>query len=431
MQPVWKWLVGGVVIIVLATLASGTFLVSSGKLDAALQNLDPEKKPAKVRFDVVRKGNLVRTVSAPGLIEPRVKVEISAQIAARIIALPLREGSPVKAGDVVVRLDAVEYAAAVESARAALKSEEARLEGAKATFANATLEAGRARELYASKDIAKAQLDAAEADYARASASLRAAEFAIDIARANVARAEKDLSNTTIAAPFDGVITKLNAEVGELVLVGTLNNPASVIMEIADLSDMLMKAKIDESNVAPIKPGQKAKVFINAYAEGEFTGTVERVRLVREIDRDGTAYFETELKLEGQSAARLYSGLTANADVAVETVFDVLLVPSQAIVDRPIDELKPGSVSGTQLDRTKKFARVVFVEKDAKATARPVTIGASDLTHTIISAGLAEGERIVAGPFRVLKDLKDGKAVREDDEGKDKQGEKDGAKAKA
>ncbi len=180
------------------------------------------------------------------------------------MALPFREGETVKKGDVVCRLDAVDLAAALDSAKAQLKSEEARLSGARANYENARLELNRKRELHDTKDIPKAELDTAEAQFASAESGLRVAEFAIDIARANIQRAEKDLNNTVIAAPFDGVITRLDAEIGELVVVGTLNTPGSVFMEIADLSTMLVKARVDEANIAPVKKGQKAVVFVNA-----------------------------------------------------------------------------------------------------------------------------------------------------------------------
>ena len=121
------------------------------------------------------------------------------------------------------------------------------------------------------------------------------ADQAIEIANANITRAEKDLENTVITAPFDGVVTKLNAEEGELVVVGTLNNAGSVIMEIADLSVMLLKAKIDEANVAFVKDEQKARVFVNAFPTMPLVGTVQHVGLKKEIDKDGTAYFLTDI----------------------------------------------------------------------------------------------------------------------------------------
>lgn len=411
----WKWLLGTVVVLALLTVGGGVYLVKSGTLEKVMQNFQPDSQGQKVRLETASKGTLIRTVSAPGIIEPRTKVDISAQIAARILALPFREGQMVKKGDVLVRLDAVEYLALLESSKAQLKTEEARLEGGRASLANATAELGRKRELFATKDISKSELDQAEAEYRRAESNYNASLASLDIARANIQRAQKDLDNTTISAPMDGVITKLNAEVGELVLVGTLNNAASVIMQVADLRDLLVKAKVDEANIAPVKAGQAAKVFLNAYPDKPFSATVERVKLVREIDKDGTAYFQTELKLELPPEANLFSGMTCNTDIAVESLYDVVLVASQAILDRKMDELPKSVVDASPvLDRAKKFARVVYVMEGGKAVAKPVSVGASDLTRTIVLAGLKDGDKVVAGPFKSLLTIKDGQRIEED-----------------
>lgn len=410
----WKWILVVLGVLLLTCVGTGIVLEKSGAFASMREKFDPDAKATKVRLESAAKGDLVRSISAPGVIEPRTKVQISAQVSARIVELPFREGQSVKAGDVVVKLDAVDLTALLDSARANLKSEEARLEGARASYVNASLELERRRKLYETKDISKAELDTAEAEYSRAGATLRSAEFGIEIAQANVRRAEKDLSNTTIAAPMSGAITQLNAEVGELVVIGTLNNAASVIMEIADLSDMLFKAKVDEANVAPVKPGQTARVYINAYPEREFRAVVERVKLMREVDKENNAYFETELKLEMPGDLLLMSGLTANADIGVETVKDALLVPSQAVVDRNIDDLPASLTSSPLVDRTKKFAQVVYELVDGKAKARVVKSGASDLTRTVIVEGLEPGTRVVTGPFKALQGLKEGKVLEED-----------------
>jgi HlyD family secretion protein len=353
----------------------------------------------------------VRTVSAPGTIEPKTKVEVSSQVSARIIGLPFREGQVVKEGDVVVRLDARDLAALLDSAKAQLKSEEARLEGARAALANASVEYNRRKELFATKDIPKTELDNAEAEYLRNDSNFKAQQFAIEIARANIQRAEKDLDNTVIKAPFDGIITRLDAEVGETVVVGTLNNPGSVILEIADLGLMLLKARVDEANVAPVREGQKAQVYVNAFQDETFVGTIDHVGLKMKTDRDGTSYFEADILLELPNGVLLRDGMTANAEVQVETFRDVLKVPSQAVVDYAIDDLPQSVSKDPSVDRTKKFARVVFVVEGGKARVVPVTTGTSDLTDTIITAGLTDDATIVVGPFKTLATLKHEQSV--------------------
>jgi len=403
----WKWLIGISVAFILILGGTGYYLHSNGSIEKWTARFNPGAQPAKVKLAKAAKGDLVRTVAAPGTIEPKTKVEVSAQVSARIIALPFREGEVVKEGDVVVRLDARDLAALLDSAKAQLKSEEARLEGARAALANASLEFNRRKELYATKDIPKTELDQSEAEYLRAESNFKSQQHAIEIARANIVRAEKDLDNTTIKSPFDGIITRLEAEVGETVVVGTLNNPGSVIMEIADLSKMLLKARVDEANVAPVKQGQKAKVFVNAFTDRTFFGTVDHVGLKKKVELDRTSYFETDILLELPDNTLLRDGMTANAEVQVETFREVIKVPSQTVIDYAIEDL-PNSVSmnNPRVDRSKKFARIIFVFKDGKAIATPVTIGASDLTDTIILGGVEADDVIISGPFKVLQKLK-------------------------
>jgi HlyD family secretion protein len=403
---VWKWLLGIAVVVVLGLAGGGYYLQSSGMLQKWIDGFNPQSQGVKVRLSKAAKGDLVRTVSAPGTIEPKTKVEVSSQVSARIIGLPFREGQVVKEGDVVVRLDARDLAALLDSAKAQLKSEEARLEGARAALANASVEYNRRKELFATKDIPKTELDNAEAEYLRNDSNFKAQQFAIEIARANIQRAEKDLDNTVIKAPFDGIITRLDAEVGETVVVGTLNNPGSVILEIADLGLMLLKARVDEANVAPVREGQKAQVYVNAFQDETFVGTIDHVGLKMKTDRDGTSYFEADILLELPNGVLLRDGMTANAEVQVETFRDVLKVPSQAVVDYAIDDLPQSVSKDPSVDRTKKFARVVFVVEGGKARVVPVTTGTSDLTDTIITAGLTDDATIVVGPFKTLATLK-------------------------
>ncbi|CAG1002968.1 Macrolide export protein MacA [Phycisphaerales bacterium] len=407
----WKWFLIVAVVLVLGCAGAGYYFYSNGQVDQWVKMVRPDLKPTEVRLAKSVRGDLVRTVSAPGQVEPKTKVEVSAQVSARILALPFRENERVKAGDVLVRLDARDLAALLDSAKAQLKSEEARLEGSRAAYINSQAELNRRRELYATKDIPKSELDAAETDFLRAESALHVAEHTIDMAKADIRRAEKNLDNTIITSPFDGVITTLNAEVGETVVVGTLNNPGSVIMEVADLSVMLLKARVDEANIAPILEGQKARVYVNAYKELTLTGTVDHVSLKREVDRDGTAFFEAEIILDLPPGLLLRSGLTANADVEVETFRDVVKVPSQAVLDRAIDDLPSSVTDSPILDRTKKFVQVIFTLEGGKARAHVVKTGASDLTDSIVTAGLDADAHVISGPFKALQGLKQDQLV--------------------
>lgn len=419
--PVWKWFLGIFVVLALLCGGSGFFMFGTPKGREMMAKFRPGSKPTEVRVEAVKRGDLVRVVSAPGNIEAKTRVQVGAQVSAKIIALPFREGDDVKKGDVVARLDADDYIAALASAQAALKGDEARLMGLRAELANQRLEFERVSRLYETKDVSKAEFDQAQARLLQQQASVESAEHNVEVGRASVTRAEKNLEFTAIRASIDGTITRLNVEVGEQVL-GTFNNVGTVLMEIADLSTMVMKARVDEANIAPVRVGQSAKIYMNAYPDKVFPGIVDLVGLKRLTERDGTSYFETQIlvKLEKGEVLprgdRLRSGYTANADIEVEKFADVLMVPSQAVVDRRVDELPKAVTDGnTNIDTNKVFARVVYVLGDGNKTrAVPVTIGNSDVTRTIILSGLQEGERVITGPFKSLTGLRHDQTVQEE-----------------
>ncbi len=379
-----------------------------------------------VIMEPVTFGDLERTVSAPGSIEPKRLINISSQVSAKVLSLPFEEGEQVKKGDVVIRLDPQDLVAALDSAKAGLAGQEASLGGAEAALINARLSYERLQQLNETGDATKAELDSAEASFLQAQSNKQVLIHQIEQARAQIERAQKDLDNTTITSPIDGVITSLNTEEGETVIVGTTNNPGSVIMEIADLSQMLLKAQVDEANIAPVEVGQDAKIFINAYTDREYDGKVQKIALKRQVAADGTGTFEVEILMNLPEGETLYSGLSASTDIVVEHFYDAMIVPSQAVVDRRIEELPEDIKTGNELiDLNKTFTRVVYRVVDGKTIATPVAVGPSDLTQTVITEGLSRDDMIVTGPFRVLVDLKHDRAVRDEKEKTQEQPESD------
>ncbi len=397
--------------------AIGVVVVKSPVGKQFMGNANKDELGLPVLMEPVSFGDLERTVSAPGSIEPRRLIKISSQVSAKVLALPFEEGEQVKKGDVVIRLDPQDLVAVLDSAKAGLSGQQASLGGADAALINARLSYERLQQLNETGDATKAELDAAEASFLQAQSNREVLIHQIEQAKAQIERAQKDLDNTTITSPIDGVITSLNTEEGETVIVGTTNNPGSIIMEIADLSSMLLKAQVDEANIAPVEVGQDARIFINAYTDREYEGTVQKIALKRQVAADGTGTFEVEILMNLSEGETLYSGLSASTDIVVEHFYDAMIVPSQAVVDRRIEELPEGVKEGNELiDLNKTFTRVVYRVVDGKTVATPVKVGPSDLTQTVITEGLSKDDVIVTGPFRVLVDLKHDRAVRDQNE---------------
>ncbi|MCC7389144.1 MAG: efflux RND transporter periplasmic adaptor subunit [Phycisphaerales bacterium] len=413
-------IVGGLVVVGVLLVGGGVVVATTPAGEQLRAKFKKTEEAKIVRIEPAYRSTITRTVSAPGMVEPRTKVEISAQVSARITALPFEEGEEVKAGDVVVRLDAEDLTARLEAAKARQKAQEARQRGSEADLAVALSDFGRKRELHDTGDISDSVYEQAENRYNQAVSAVEMAKADVEIARAQIIEAERDLANAIISSPIDGVITTLNAEVGELVVVGTLNNAGSIILEIADLSDMLLMARIDESNVAQVEAAQEATVFVNAYRNDPFRGVVERVGLERKRWEDGTYYYEAEVKLSDEAGRPLLSGLSATAEIDVQKLSDVLVVPSQAVLDRRVDELPRDTIDRAAgiVDKRKTFATVVYTITDNKAVADPVSIGPSDLAETVILAGIEDGQRVITGPFKTLVEMKDEDLVKDEAEKK-------------
>jgi HlyD family secretion protein len=418
-----------IVLLILAGLVITGAFVAGPRLNSGWSSLRSGPKGTHARFQTVKRGRLIETVKAPGKIEPRTKVDISAEVAARIEELPFREGQEVRKGDVIVKLDARNFEAELAASKARsegeayrLQSQQAQLTGTLSSLSFARKELDRKQKLFDSGDLSSKDLDDAISRVNDLQSQVDSTKFLISViessllaAKADIDRANEALSKTTIRAPMDGVVTALNAEIGEVVLMGTMNNPGTVIMTIADLSRMILKAEVSESDIAQLAKGQAAKVHINAYRDDVFSGTVTQIALQRtepqlSATNSTTGYFETEVEIDLRGQ-RILSGLMANVDIEV-AAHDGLLVESQAIVDRLVEDL-PDEIKHDNplVDRSKKTTTVLYRVVEGKAKCTPVKRGASDDTQSVVLAGLSEGEVVVIGPFKTLEKLKHDEAV--------------------
>jgi HlyD family secretion protein len=410
-------------------------------------------EPTPVRLEKVVRGNLSEVIQAPGEIEPKTKVSISAKVAARLIELPYKEGDVVTKGDpsanppttasVLVRLDATDLEAALRSVQARYAAQKAQISVGRARIAaqNSQIDGHRmvlreaARELLREEALLKAghssqstfdeikrkadqsrvDLDAALHSLEADESNLTATLHSLEAAEAEITKAREDLSYATITSPIDGVVTRVNAKVGELVMTGTMNNAGTVILEVADLSNMLLVARIDENDIAAVKPGQRAHATVQAYHERVFDGTVTSVALAPK-EKEGIKNFTAQilLKTDGE---RILSGLTADVDIETSHHAGVLKIPSQCVLGRPVEELPPAIRAAlSEKEKEGSVATVVCRMVDGKAVMTPVRIGPSDATHTIIESGLGENDRVIAGPYKVLEKITHEQRVKDEAE---------------
>lgn len=441
-----KWIIVTIVAVLVLLVIGG--LVSKNRKGKAKEEV--------VRIEEVKREGLTERVSAMGEIEPKEMVQISAKVSARIIDMPYDEGNVVTCGDpnanppipasLLLKLDAKDLESQLKLAEASKAAQEAqieveksRIEGSKSTMTGlaATLEQAqkdleRKKGLYESRDISKADFDLIKykvdelaAQYESAKYNLTASEqnlkvmkHNLDAAEARIEEAREYYSYTTITSPINGVVTRVNAKVGEMVMTGTMNNPGTVIMEVSDRSKMLVVAQVDEADIGALEVGQRAVVSVQAFPNIKFTGVVDEIALKHRLSDNRTRYYRTEILLDSDpNVEKLYTGLTADVDIETRKHPDVITVPSQAILSREVDSL-PLDIrdKSDELDKGKKFTTVIYRFVDGKAVATPVRAGQSDLTHTIVLAGLKEGDKVVVGPYKVLDNLKQDQKLKDERE---------------
>ena len=420
------------------------------------------EKATKVRIETVAAGEFVEIINAPGEIRPETEVDISAKVSGRIDEMPFDEGDRVtgpdegKKASLLIQLDSKNFESQLSSAIANRDAQKARievekanilghkstLEGTLASLNQTQREFERQKKLLESQYISQSAFDQIESSlqqlqsqYTAAEHSIKAAELNLTVmkhnltgAEARVEEAREALSYTTIYSPIDGVVTQLNAEVGEVVMTGTMNNPGTVILQVADLATMILLAEVDETNIGQVKIGQRAKIHIPAFWEEEFDGVVQNIALTQRLSRTGAKYYKTEILIEGD-VSKLYSGLTADVDIETNRHKDVIKIPSQAVLARRLDSIPLDITKDNPVvDQKKTQIPVVYLLRDGKTVVTPVQIGPSDLTHTLIRDGLTAGDVVIVGPYKILEGLAHDKPVEEekandDTSGDDKDGE--------
>jgi len=367
------------------------------------------KDKVKVYAGKVERRDITQTVKASGQINPRVKVNISAHVVGKIEKLFVHEGDSIEAGKPFLQLEQQAFLAVRDDARARLAMADTELRQAEVALADQKVRLARARQLGAQGIASREALESAELQHASAELRVRSAHEGVTQARALLDKAEDDLRKTTIFAPLSGRVIALNAEEGEVVVSGTMNNPASVIGTIADLSEVLAEVDVDETEVVHVQPGLVATVEVDALPETRYAGRVVEVGSsgYAKPQQPDVQFFRVKVLLE-KPDDRLRPGMSARAEIRVTTHEKALVLPIQAVVDRPPLQAGKAAESG---DPKSDEIPVVFVLEDAHVRQRPVTTGISDATHVEISQGIEEGARVVTGPYRSLKKLKDGDRV--------------------
>ncbi len=417
----------------------------------------------KVLTGKVTRGTLTSVVSGTGQIKPKTYVNIGATAFGRITHLYVKEGEHVRKGQILATVENVQPEASVAAQKASINSAktdiasyvaaentaEANVQRAKADLEQKKLDYARAEALYNAKLIAKQDFDAKQAAYDTAVASLAQAAASLAQAKANTESArgrlgtaiatlrsnEDSLNKTVSIAPFDGLVTNLPVREGETVVVGIQNAQGSTLMTLADMSVITAEVKVDETDIVNVALGQPADVTIDAIPGKVFKGHVTEVgdqALLRSTgvstsqSTSGTEEakdFKVVVTLD-QASDELKPGLSATAKITTASRQNVLSLPIQALTLRTEDQLKKSdgktvqAASAPASGAQKTPVQGVFVVRQEKgklvAHFVPVTTGITGTTDIEVTRGLKEGDEVVTGTYKVLRDLKQDAAVKRD-----------------
>ncbi|HSP14013.1 MAG TPA: efflux RND transporter periplasmic adaptor subunit [Thermoanaerobaculia bacterium] len=373
-----------------------------------------DKNVTPVTFGKVERTDLTSKVSANGRIDAKRKVDLSANVMGQIINLAVREGDRVKKSDFLLQIDQKQLAATAQGAAASLQALFSDRDAARANAADAQRNYDRAQKNYNDKIVPLADMERMRSLLDAANANVAAIERRIDQARANLTAANDTLSKTTMRAPMDGIVTALPVEEGEVAVIGTMNNPGTKLLTIADMSVVEAVLEVDETDVPSVKIGQHAKVTIDAYPNKTFAGLVTEVAsspITQPGQQLGTSQavnFEVKVQVEAPPES-VRPGFSCSADIITGTRSKALAIPIQALVVRE----KQGGGQGKPQDE-----EGVFVNEGGTAKFAPVKTGLSGDTNIEIVSGLKEGQQIVTGPFRALREIKDGSKVKQQKEEK-------------
>ena len=397
-----------------------------------------QQRALPVQAEEVVGRDITMVISASGSIRPKRKVDISASNIGKVTKVAVKEGEYVEKGQFLLQIDPVELESAVAQIEAMHEAAKANERQAAAQAAQAKSDYERAKTLLEGGYRTTQEVDAAKTNYDVAAARLEAVIQDIAQYRANLESARHSLKEVTIIAPMSGIVTRRNAEEGEIAIMGTLNNLGTVLLTIADLSTIETEIEVDETEVTHMKLGDKAKVTLDAFPDTSFTGEVTEIGNSPIVSGASATQQGVDFKVVItilDTIPKVRPGLSADAEITVAEAKGTPAIPIQSLTARRKRDLKgyKAAADSTNADTTKTGTgetevEGVFVVKDGKALLRPVKVGISSQKYFQVVSGLEPGEKVVSGNFKAIRELKDGQRVKIT--GKVEKGAKEKEKAK-
>ncbi len=348
---------------------------------------------------VMKRESFRSYVTASGEIVAKRYADIGASVMGRVVSLNVKEGDRVRTGQVLARLDPVRASSEVEAAQSGARALGDDLKAAEARLVEARLTADRNLALVEQGLLPKAQGDSAQAALDAAKAQLAAIRSRIDQANAQLRGARDTLSKTSVVAPMDGIVTRLQVREGEMVVIGIQNQPGTTLMRLVGDTGLNAELKVAEADALRLKAGQKARVTLDALQGREFAGAVSEIGASSlppvSLQAASAREFRVVISLE-ETGGALRPGISCDAEILADEKTGVLALPLQAVVTRDMGEREETGV---------------YLVREGKAVFNKVTLGLISGLDVEVT-GVTEGAEVVLGPLAILRTLKDGDAVR-------------------
>ncbi len=400
--------------------------------------------------------DITEVVSASGKVQPEVEVKISSDVSGEIVELMVKEGDTVKKGDLLLRVDPIIYQSALQRIQATLNgtkanlaTSQARWEQAKSQLVNAESSYNRSEKLFKQGAISQSEMDQAKASYesaksevAAANESVHSAEFTVRSTEASVKESSDNLAKTSIYAPVDGTVSKLNKRKGERV-VGTAQMEGTEIMRLANLLEMEVQVDVNENDILRVHVGDTTFVEVDAHDNRKFKGVVTEVAnsaTTLGVTTDQVTNFPVKIRILRESYSDLLDpthperypflpGMSATVEIQTNKVRNVVTVPIQSVTTRTDtsadskgkemefgsdadgDEDEGGNDVVVKDKKEKEEVKAdepiecVFVYRDGKSVLVPVKTGIQDNMYIQIISGLKDGDEVISAPYSAIRTL--------------------------
>ena len=379
-----RWLAAGLIVLAIAVpLTVKRFSGKSGTPIDVIVAAEQEVKPS---------------ILASGTLAYKVEVNLTAEVTARVRSIAVQEGDTVQEGQLLLRLDPETYNAIIAREEASVRQNRINIDRQRAVVALRKQQYERSQKLATAKLIDQNRLDEDRNQFVVAEADLRSSEEALQRSLAVLSDAREQRSKTEIRAPISGRIVSLPIKAGEVAIPSTASLAGAQLMKIADVSAIQAEVKVDEADVAKITLGQRADVFAAAYPDTALVGKVERIALTPTVEGQGRSYKVT-LAIDAPGDLQLRSGMSARAIIFLGDGRKQLSVPVEAVV--------------TETPEKNVVKRFVWVDDGGKARKRAITTGLSDDRWEAIDSGIAVNDRVITGPAKTIRRLRDGDSVTE------------------